>query len=111
MGDQVNKSLLEKEFATEIYTNIRKAKEIGYKPVMFDGMLGELGVLAASKMVIRDESHVKKGFIRLWELGSLGLSVEATIIQTKYKPLFTEEEIAICKKRLKAYKYLQDGVE
>jgi hypothetical protein len=46
------------------------------------------------------------GFTSLWERKRLDLTVEAVILEeTKSHPLFTEEEIEICRKRLRGYGY------
>jgi hypothetical protein len=42
----------------------------------------------------------------LWERDRLDLTVEAVILEeAKWHPLFTPEEIEICRKRLKDYGY------
>ncbi len=46
------------------------------------------------------------GFTKLWERKRLDLTVEAVILdEPKWHPLFTPEEMEICRKRLRDYGY------
>ena len=51
--------------------------------------------------------NVSEGYTALWERDRLDLTVEAVIHDnSRWHPLFTEEELAICSKRLKEYRYI-----
>ncbi len=49
----------------------------------------------------------RKASIRLWELHQLDHSMEALVIQERFRPLFTEEEIAGARRRLDELGYYQ----
>jgi hypothetical protein len=53
-----------------------------------------------------NSAHVSEGYTALWERKRLDLTVEAMILDNeKYQSLFTENELAICRKRLKQYDF------
>jgi hypothetical protein len=52
------------------------------------------------------KDDVSDGFTTLWELKRLDLSVEAFVLRPEYAPLFTEEERAIARARLRQYEYV-----
>ena len=76
----------------------------GYVPSYFSQMVSDHGGLAAAKTLLH-ASQVSSGFTRLWELHRLDLTVEAFILQDQWRPLFSEEEVAIAKSRLQEYGY------
>lgn len=78
--------------------------QCNYKPIRFLQMLNSKGPVITAKELIRKHG-VTYDFNRLWECGRLDLSLEALLLKDKYKVLFTEEEIEICKNRLKEYEY------
>ena len=81
-------------------------RECDYRPTRFLQMLSIKGGLETAKSLINNPGGTE-GFTRLWELGRLDLSVEALVINEKYKALFTEEEIARCKTILRDYNYIK----
>ncbi len=97
---------LEAEFKEFLLALLDRTKEkTGYNPTKFRQMVWERGGVEAAKAVIRIPGH-SYGFDRLWEVKRLDLSVEASVLENpKFHPLFTEEELEICQKSLKAYKY------
>ena len=82
----------------------RKAKsEAKYNAVRFLQMVTDHGGLETAHMLI-NSATVSEGYTALWERGRLDLTVEAMILDNeKYHSLFSEEELAICAKRLKQY--------
>jgi hypothetical protein len=69
-------------------------------------MVVEHGGLETARILI-NSSTVSEGYTALWQLKRLDLTVEATIIDhPKWHPLFTDQELAICRQRLVAYGYL-----
>jgi len=76
----------------------RALDECGYKATHFLRLVNERGGLEAAKFLLHKE--LSEGFIKLWELGRLDLTMEAMILEPKWKELFTEEEREIAKKRL-----------
>lgn len=84
---------------------IRAKDEAGYTASVFHRMLTEKGGLATAKQLINDPT-VSQGYTSLWERGRLDLSVEAVIIDNpKWHSLFTDEELARARKRLREYRY------
>ena len=87
----------------------RRAKaECDYNATRFLGMVNEDGGLAAAKHLI-NAPDISDGFGELWERGRLDLSVEAYALREEFRPLFTEDELAVCRKRLLDARY--DGPE
>lgn len=81
---------------------IRAKKECGYIATRFLQMLGTKGGVETAKNLIKKENGTE-GFEKLWEMGRLDLSVEALVLNEKYKELFTDEEREICTERLRKY--------
>lgn len=83
----------------------RALAETRYRATIFLRMLNEHGGLETARLLIHSSS-VSEGYTALWERNHLDLTVEAVIHDNpKWHPLFTEEELDICKQRLADYKY------
>ena len=97
---------LEKEFHEAMLEIYRKAKkEASYNAQRFLQMVVDHGGIQTAKMLIHSDT-VSDGYTALWERGRLDLTVEAMVIEKqKYHPLFTQEELQVCAKRLKDYNY------
>ena len=95
---------LELEFHEAMLNIYRKAKsEAKYNAVRFLQMVTDHGGLETAHILINSDT-VSEGYTALWERGRLDLTVEAMILDNeKYHSLFSEEELAICAKRLKQY--------
>lgn len=97
---------LEESFHTNMVKACNKMKkEAGCNPTHFLKNLSTLGGVQAAKIMIAKNSDFET-FTKLWEKKKLGLSVEAQVIKSDYRELFTEEEVKICVKRLRDYGYL-----
>lgn len=82
-----------------------EAKAIGYNPTYFIRMVHELGGLATAKKLITSDAP-SEGFVKLWELRRLDLTVEALAVESKdFRPLFSSAEILKARKRLADYGY------
>lgn len=83
----------------------RALKEAGYPGTKFLNMLfTHRGVETARRLI--HSTRVLTGYAALWELKRLDLTVEALIRDNeRWHPLFTEKELAICRKRLQDYGY------
>lgn len=90
---------LEDRFHREMLSIYEEAKEFGYYPNYFLGMVVDRGGLSAAKHLISG-SQLSDGFVRLWEEGRLDLSVEALALRDPWSPLFTQEELAEAHRRL-----------
>jgi hypothetical protein len=86
----------------KIYENAKK--ECGYNASRFIQMVANEGGYNVAKKFIHSNTP-SDGFIKLWELNRLDLTVEALILKEKYQPLFSNEEREIVKNRLKEYGY------
>lgn len=69
-----------------------REKDSGYYATYFKQMLDQYRGVQTAKRLLAKEG-VQQGLITLWNLGHLGNSVEAHVIDDKYRPLFTETEI------------------
>lgn len=98
--------MLEDEFNERMQQVYRDGKREGrYSAPLFAQMLTEKGGLETAKWLIHSPA-VAPGFTALWERKRLDLTAEAVIVaEAKWHPLFTAEEIAICRRRLADYGY------
>ena len=95
------------EFDEAMHNIYRRAlAEAGYKASIFLNMLYEhRGVETARRLI--HASRVSDGYTALWERRRLDLTVEALVSDNgRWQPLFSAEELAICRKRLKQYEYV-----
>jgi len=83
---------------------LRALNECGYRASRFLVMVNERGGLQAAKTLI-NASGVSDGFAALWEHGRLDLTVEAIILDPKWKELFTDHELDIARERLRKLGY------
>lgn len=105
-GLSMTDSVLVSEFNEEMLNIYRRAlSEAHYKATRFLSMLNEHGGLETARLLIH-LSSVSEGYAALWERNRLNLTVEAVIHDNpKWHALFSEEELAICKRRLTDYRY------
>jgi hypothetical protein len=95
-----------REFDEEMLGIYKRAlAEAHYNATRFLSMLHEHRGLETARLLIHSAT-VSEGYTALWERNHLDLTVEAVIIDhPKWHPLFTDEELAICRERLMAYGY------
>ena len=98
---------LEADFDAEMMGIYQRAlKETGYKASRFLDMLHEHRGLQTARMLIHS-ANVSDGYTALWERGRLDLTIEAVILENpRWYPLFNNEELTICRKRLIDYGYI-----
>ena len=98
--------MLEDEFNERMQQVYRDGKREGrYSAPLFAELLNKHGGLETARRFIHSTDYAA-GFTKLWERERLDLTVEAVILEeTKWHPLFTPEEIEICRKRLRDYGY------
>jgi len=90
---------LDDEYHHSMMAIYEREKDYGYNAAYFKQMLDQYGgVEAAKRLLARQE--VQQGLMTLWEMGHLDNSVEAHVIDDKYRPLFTEAEIEEARRRL-----------
>ncbi|MDP9049864.1 MAG: hypothetical protein M3O31_03950 [Acidobacteriota bacterium] len=97
---------LEADFDNEMLGVYQRAlSEANYRASKFLTMLHEHRGLETARILIRSPA-VSDGYAALWERKRLDLTVEAVIHDNpKWHPLFTGEELAICRSRLEKYEY------
>ncbi len=105
IGGKTMKTAKEMKFDGAMMDIYRRAKEeCDYNATRYLQMLLEHKGLKTAKILI-NAPHVSDGYTALWERQRLDLTVEALIIRPEWDELFTDEERAIAKERLKEYKY------
>jgi hypothetical protein len=98
-------SEIEAQFHEAMLTIYKRAKaEAHYPANRFLGMVVETGGLATARYLLHAEK-VSDGYTALWERGRLDLTVEAMVLDAKWRPLFTDEERGIAVARLRLYGY------
>jgi len=86
-----------------IYT--RALEEANYRASVFLNMLNRHGGHETARRLIHSAT-ISPGYTALWGRERLDLTMEAMIIENPiWHPLFTEEELNICAKRLREYHY------
>jgi hypothetical protein len=91
---------LAKKFDKELRRLVERViSETAYRPERFIQMLNEHGGFQTAKILLHDKK-LSEGFVKLWELGRLDLTMEAIILKKSWRELFAEEELKIAKKRL-----------
>jgi hypothetical protein len=96
--------VLEREFQSAVSICIG---QYGYRPSYFLQMLGNYGpVDTAIRLITAPKFH--EGFIRLWELRRLDLTVEAIILRNPYNQLFTKEVLEKARERLEQLGYKEE---
>ena len=92
---------LEAEFHEAMLNVYRRAKsECGYNATRFLQMVSEQGGLQAAKTLLHKEGY-SDGFVELWQCGRPDISMEALILQEPWSSLFTAEEFAVARRRLR----------
>ena len=99
---------LEDEFEQALKGTYEAARARGYIPSTFLQMIGEHGGRETAKKLL-SKSEVQTGLFQLWELGILHESLEAIVIQDKFKALFSEEELIEARRRLDELGYFKKG--
>jgi len=96
MVDEAIEQRLTKEMHM-IYT--RAVSECDYRPSYFLQMLGDRGALATAHALLSGQPS--DGFVKLWQLRRLDLTVEALVIREDWGSLFNDAELATARRRLK----------
>lgn len=100
MTEQRTPSNLELAFHERMLQIYEQAQsECNYNATRFLQMVSEHGGLAAAKQLLR-AGGFSDGLARLWKEKRLDISMEATVLQNPWNQLFSEEELAIARKKL-----------
>jgi hypothetical protein len=95
---------LERQFHHAMIGVYEYAKKHDYFATYFKGMVDRYGGLGAAKRLLAT-GEIQEGLMKLWELKSLDHSMEALVIQERFRALFSEEEIAEARRRLEELGY------
>jgi hypothetical protein len=91
---------IELRFHDEMLEIYRRAKvECQYNATFFLQMVSGTGGLQAARTLLA-ASKLSDGFTALWRCGRLDLTVEALVLKSPWRDLFTHAELAIAQKRL-----------
>jgi hypothetical protein len=82
----------------------RGLSEAGYKASYFLSMLSQHGPLETAHKLLASRP-ISDGFRELWERERLDLTVEALVVEPKFSELFSENEIAVARRRLDQFGY------
>ncbi len=92
------------EFEEELRSKMIEAKKTcGYNPTRFNQMLSRYGGVETARRLIANaqkKGNPAEGLSTLWAHRRLDLSMEASVCNSKYAPLFSEAEIRYCKEKL-----------
>jgi len=96
------------EFDQEMHHLYKRTfSEVHYNATQFLRMLYDHGGLETARILLHS-AKVSDGYTALYQRHCLRLTVEAVIHDNpKWHPLFTDDELAICTKRLRDYEYLK----
>ena len=97
---------IEEELTDALEGTVDAARKRGYVPTYFLQMLGELKGRETAKRLLAT-SELQTGLFELWNLGLLHASMEAVVLQDKFRDLFTAGEIAEAHRRLEELGYFK----
>ena len=82
--------------------------ECRYTPTRFLQLVQKQGGVRAAKILLQPQQQHSEGLTKLWEFGRLDLSMEKLVLDCRWKPLFTDEELCTARKRLHELHYNPD---
>ncbi|MCY4109028.1 MAG: hypothetical protein OXG11_08375 [Chloroflexi bacterium] len=96
----MNDQELENEFHQAMFDIYGQAAKLGYHATRFLQSVEERGGVMAARHWLRS-STAQSGLDRLWDLGRLDISMEATVLSPRFRSLFSSGELKEARKRLK----------
>ena len=97
---------LEDELTSALRGTYEAARARGYIATYFIQMLEEYGGLETAKRLLA-VSEPQTGLYKLWELHLLNESMEAVVLQERFRSLFTQAEMNEARRRLEELNYLK----
>jgi hypothetical protein len=92
---------LERELEVELHRLYDECSMLDYRPTRFLAMLREHGAReTAYRILAGPDGH--EGFTRVLMLGRTDLTVEAVVLDDRFRPLFSDEQRAVARRRLPA---------
>jgi hypothetical protein len=95
---------LDREFHHAMIGVYEYAKKYDYFATYFKGMVDRHGGVGAAKRLLAKQ-EIQEGLMKLWELKCLDHSMEALVIQERFRVLFSEQEVAEARRRLEELGY------
>ena len=102
--DQTNEALEQAFHQAMLGIYERANNACDYQPIRFLQMVQARGGVETAKRLLA-QNEVQNGLVTLWDCGRLDLSMEALVIEPRFQPLFSEDEIEIARARLEAFGY------
>ena len=102
-------TVLADEFHRTMIGVYETAKDYEYYATYFKQMLDEHGGVETAKRLLA-KAEIQQGLMRLWEMKLLDHSMEALVIQERFRPLFTDAEVQEARRRLEALGYFSKTV-
>src|SRR5687768_12257027 len=99
---------LQDQLTNELRGTYEAARKRGYVATYFLQMLEEHGGVETAKRLLA-KSNPQTGLFELWQMDLLPESMEAIVLQDKFKELFTAEELAEAHQRLEELGYFKEG--
>ena len=97
---------LKKQFHHAMISVHENAKDHDYFATYIKRMLDTYqGIEMAKRLLAKQE--IQEGLMKLWEMKLLNHSMEAFVVQERFKSLFTEEEIAEARRRREELGYFK----
>ncbi len=97
---------LEAELTTALRGTYEAARARGYIATYFLQMLEEHGGRETAKRLLA-KREPQAGLFELWRLSLLHESMEAVVLQDRFRSLFTEDELAEARRRLEELDYFK----
>lgn len=97
---------MEDDFTSALEETVIQARKAGYNPHYFDQMLQEHGGLETARRLIASDEP-QSGLFELYHLRLLHTSMEAVMLDKKFRSLFSEEDLAEAHKRLDQLDYFK----
>ena len=95
---------LEEEFHREMEAIYQIAATRNYRPTYFLRMVQQHGGVAVARRLL-NAPVAQSGLTKLWESELLHISMEAQVVQERWKPLFSDAERQMAQERLQAFGY------
>lgn len=90
---------LREQFESAIRAAIGASYELGYTPTRFEQMIeASHPVEVGKKLVLSGE--MQHGIRELAKLGHLELTIESMMLEERFQPLFTQQELDVARWRL-----------
>lgn len=99
---------LQEEFNKEVFKNMKQSQELlkcNHSRFMQMYNRYNNNFVTVANVLALDRSYITEGILRLWKMKKLNLTVEALVVDPKYRSLFSKKVIDICKSKLKKLGY------